>query len=149
MKNARGVVLLHVLIMLFTLAWISALLLEWTLSHAVTAKSLAESDVNRAALAALQSRVYSCLSEPTVPFNDCNATPDIDACLTGGLTPLPTISFLDSTGKGQARNIIYKVCPGTPPCKLLIGLCPQGMTRERCADSPLFLDCTKNPPLWK
>ncbi|MBI5245295.1 MAG: hypothetical protein HY922_16655 [Elusimicrobia bacterium] len=145
MRNARGVVLLHVLIMLFTLAWISVMLLQWTLSRAMTAKSITESDENRAILSALQAKVVSCLSRTTGPASSfatgptpC-ASPDISTCLNDNWI----IKYPDPATGPVTRRYTFTVCAdvAVPPCKIQIKLCPDA---SDCGPPT----CT-NPPLWQ
>ena len=122
MKRSRGVVLLHTLIMLMVLAYISVLLLQWTLARAVAAKTALDSNENTALLAALQSKISTCLSPNSVAGPpDCNG--NLDSLISGCMNDGSLISYRDINGLAQTRRYTARLCPtacATLPCSCMI-----------------------------
>ena len=137
MRYSRGVVLLHTLIMLMVMAYISVLLLQWTLSRAVASRTALNSNENTELLSALQAKISTCLSPNTVSV-PANCVDDlgsrIGACMNDG----GQISYRDINGLAQPRYYKAIFCSPGPtdcpvaaqpcPCKIQILLCPPRVT---------------------
>ena len=113
----RGVILVHVLILVAMMGFMSALTLKWTMARHVAAKQSVEGNENRALLAAAQAKVFTCLAkDPNFPTGNCSA-PSLAGCL-GAL----------NIGN---RLFSVKVCKPPPPalpppCRVLISVCAIG-----------------------
>lgn len=86
MKGSRGVVLVHVMVLMVLMAWIASIVLQASLSRQILTKKNTESTENRAALSAAHARIMGCLSSASVPqlsaASNCGtAMPNIIGCL--------------------------------------------------------------------
>lgn len=151
MRRSRGVVLLHTLILLMVLAYISILLLQWTLSRAVTAKAALDSNENTSLLSALQAKISTCLSPNsiTVP-TDCSASLDnlVKGCMSVSLGS--KIDYVDIDGQKRTRLYSAMLCPAACatlpcPCKIRISLCPPNTPDSNAGKCTA--DCN-TPSLW-
>ena len=136
MKNARGVVLLHTLILLMVMAWLSILLLQWTLTRAINAKAALTSNGDRALLAAAQAQISTCLS------SQANLNANISSCANiSSLAPSCGTQIVGHAGQPYYRYE-FAVCssPTTPPCKIQIKLCP--------TQTPCGAPACPTPALW-
>lgn len=117
---SRGVILVHVLILVAMMGFMSALTLKWTMARHVAAKQSVESNENRSLLAAAQAKVFTCLGQDK-KFNQSNCS------LESGST---TASCLGSPNlKIGNRPYNYKIfsraaiAEPAPPCRICISIC--------------------------
>ncbi len=113
----RGVILVHVLILVAMMGFMAALTLKWTLSRHMAAKRSVEENENRALLHAVQAKLFSCLSQENGwPTSACQkpATGSFSTCMGGS----------NDIGNKTFKYNICKHPKISPPCRILIGLCP-------------------------
>ena len=119
---SRGVILVHVLILVALMGFMAALTLKWTLSHHLAAKLSVESNENRSLLHAAQVKVFTCLSQdPNFPNASC-VPAGMPACLAGGTgMRIGSRTFNYSVSKPPSPAV-------PPPCVVNITLCGPGET---------------------
>ena len=130
-ERSRGVVLLHVLVMVVLMAWIATLVLKALLSRQMTAARSTTSGENRATLAAAQAMVNSCLTQTGSSFA---AVGTILTCSNISLPAgcLPNPMRIGAAGDPSSRLFNYCIrTSGTPPCKIVIKVCD--FTATSCA----------------
>ncbi len=117
---SRGVILVHVLILVAMMGFMSALTLKWTMARHVAAKQSLEGNENRFLLAAAQAKVFTCLGQDK-KLNQSTCA------LESGST---TASCLGSPNlKIGNRSYNYKIFLRTaiaepaPPCRICISVC--------------------------
>lgn len=116
----RGVILVHVLILVAMMGFIASLMLKWTMSRHLAAKKAVEENENRGLLFAAQAKVFSCLGQATnFPSATCMKPFSLDGCL----------GSKDVGGRLYNYNICTRLTPSVtpwPPCRVLIAVCEAG-----------------------
>ncbi|MBI5200694.1 MAG: hypothetical protein HY925_03825 [Elusimicrobia bacterium] len=142
MRASRGVILVHVMILVTLLAWVASMFLSAVLSRQIVAKQTMKSSELREAMSAASARITSCLAgnptgSPSVPSfpvtNACTGTATMPAALStfmqgclGGTSPT-TFTVGDAP---NVRPVSFVVCssPASPPCRFRINVCEPGDT---------------------
>ncbi|MBI4348716.1 MAG: hypothetical protein HY553_17895 [Elusimicrobia bacterium] len=134
MRSERGVVLVHVMILITLMAWLASMFLSSVLSRQINAKQSMKSSEVRAAMNAAAARITSCLASVGFPVGTtcASALPvsqeaAFQAC-HGGTSPTEfTIADTDSLA---VRPVTFAICatPANPPCRFRINVCEPGDT---------------------
>lgn len=86
-RAARGVVLVHTMVLMVLMAWIASIVLHASLSRQMLTKLSTDSNEARAALSAAQGAITACLANTTTPLitnaSNCSAVmPNVSGCLS-------------------------------------------------------------------
>lgn len=120
----RGVILVHVLILVAMMAFMASVTLKWVMSRHIAAKMSVESNEDRALLFAAQARVYTCLDKLAgAPNSSCDKA-----------STLGCMGALDVEGRLFNFNVCKPSGGVAFPCRIVISLCPAGSTI--CSDVP-------------
>jgi hypothetical protein len=134
----RGVILVHVLILVAMMGFMSALTLKWTMARHIAAKQSVESNENRALLAAAQSKVFTCLAQFTDFPNGTCKKPTISKDLNKPITFDGCLGAKSVDSRPYNYTICSRIAPDAsiipmPPCRVIISVCAAGDTS--CAAS--------------
>ncbi|MBI4424345.1 MAG: hypothetical protein HY554_11485 [Elusimicrobia bacterium] len=132
----RGVVLIHVLILMALMGFIASLILKATLSRHMSSQKSIASDENRAAMEGASAIVTSCLLASGLNYPardpDCVATPGPPAvtCASDCTTaPSNLSSCVPAEQKIGNRFFKYRLCDApagvspAPTCRIVINVC--------------------------
>ncbi len=113
-KGARGVILIHVLILTMLLAWLAAMFLSAVLSRQINAKVSMASNEIRTSMSSVMAAASACLeaqavANPVLPTTCGYSTTALNTCLTFG-------------GAQTINKRPFKACVTgiAPPCKVTI-----------------------------
>ena len=145
----RGVILVHVLILVAMMGFIASLTLKWTLSRHMAAKRSVEENENRALLFAAQTKVFSCLSQFTDFPNEQCKTPVLKAAWSSYGTVNACLGGKDVGGRLYNYTLCGRSKPTAipwPPCRVLFAVCePGAITCCNPISSCPSLDCKALP----
>lgn len=138
-RSARGVILVHVMILITLLAWLASMFLSSVLSRQINAKRTMKSSDIRATMNAASARITSCLAgvpgtTPAFPTTtSCSGSmtatlqTHMQTCLGGTSATRFTVGDAPNN-----RPVVYTMCsaPASPPCRFRINVCEPG---DACA----------------
>ena len=138
-RGERGVILVHVMVLITLLAWLASMFLSAVLSRQIVAKQTMKSSELREAMSAASARITSCLAgnpgatPPVLPFptttscatSNTAISTSMQACL-GGTSPT---QFTVGDAPNM-RPVVFTICstPANPPCRFRINVCEPGNT---------------------